>query len=129
MMFDISPVFGTELITSYGNRYDVTAISGDIPLIESDKTISFAGVNKGGILGEEDVLSAVRVDDISRTFRYGATDRATPFLVLMNRATYHKTYPVVYDAHSIVEPGDTFEASMTFAVGGYPMASDMLPDN
>lgn len=130
MMFPICNTFGKQLITSFGNRYDSIKTDGstDDLIAEGDIARSFAFINTDGVLGEKDIIMAVNVDDVPRTYRKGKVGQRTPLLSLKHtNTTYQKLYPYVYEINSIAEVGEIYEGSFTFGLGELPMASDMLP--
>ena len=126
-MFPVKNSFAKKLFTSYGKSYDSTKTDGSsTELSENDKAISYAFLNVGGINGEPDVVVAMTVQDIYKSFRYEKTNRRSPLVWLQHRDTdMQKLYTQPF-LNAVIPTGETFEVGGTFYIGELPMAYEML---
>lgn len=129
MMFPCATSFANQLLTSYGNRYAAIREDGGFTdLTDGDKTISFAFINNTATDGKENIIAAMTIQNVSKTFRQNEAEKRSPLLWLEHREPalgLQKLYPQVFNMTN-VDVGDTHEIGGSYFIGELPMANELL---
>ncbi|MDF2671423.1 MAG: hypothetical protein K0R67_3729 [Paenibacillus sp.] len=124
MMFPAVRSFADKLATSLGHLYEATAADGSrTNLIDDDRSISYAFMHTPeGPDGQHNIVAAMTVRNIAKTFRCGQTGRRTNNSVVWlehRNESIQKLYPQVYDNYNAL-PGEIYEAAGTYYIGELP---------